>query len=238
MADTKISDLTAASALAGTEVVPVVQSATTKKATITQILAGTVAPAGLTGATAASRYVGGTTGGAPASGTFAVGDYVVDQTGVLWVCITAGSPGTWLPGGSGVELGYTELSADPATNGTTVGDIAGLSVTITAPSRSFMVEGYLPVPLMSAAQPAFATLYLTDSANVELARAFVAAVAINYAPSPVVFRAHLPRTGGTAYPITPGTSYTFKLRAVTSTGTLSQATTSGLDRPHIRAVTL
>lgn len=39
MADLKISQLTSASALAGTEVVPVVQSSTTKKATIDQILA-------------------------------------------------------------------------------------------------------------------------------------------------------------------------------------------------------
>lgn len=39
MADKKISALTAATALAGTEVVPVVQSGTTKKATIDQILA-------------------------------------------------------------------------------------------------------------------------------------------------------------------------------------------------------
>ena len=50
---------------------------------------------GLTGATAASRYVGATTSGAPASGTFAVGDYVIDQGGIVWVCTTAGSPGVW-----------------------------------------------------------------------------------------------------------------------------------------------
>ena len=52
---------------------------------------------GLTGATAASRYVGGTTSGAPTSGTFAVGDFVVDQSATIWVCIAAGSPGTWSP---------------------------------------------------------------------------------------------------------------------------------------------
>lgn len=45
-ADVAISALPAASTLAGTEVVPVVQSATTKKATITQILAGVVSPTG------------------------------------------------------------------------------------------------------------------------------------------------------------------------------------------------
>lgn len=39
MADKKISQLTAATALAGTEVLPVVQGGTTKKATVDQILA-------------------------------------------------------------------------------------------------------------------------------------------------------------------------------------------------------
>jgi hypothetical protein len=53
------------------------------------------APTGLTGATAASRYVGATTSGSPTSGTFAVGDYVVTQSGAIKVCVTAGSPGTW-----------------------------------------------------------------------------------------------------------------------------------------------
>jgi Repeat of unknown function (DUF5907) len=53
-------------------------------------------PVGLTGATAASRYVGATTSGSPASGTFAKGDFIIDQTGLVWICTTAGSPGTWL----------------------------------------------------------------------------------------------------------------------------------------------
>lgn len=51
--------------------------------------------AGLTGATDASRYVGATTSGAPASGTFAVGDFVITQDGNVYICTTAGSPGTW-----------------------------------------------------------------------------------------------------------------------------------------------
>lgn len=54
-----------------------------------------LAVSGLTGATAASRYVGATTSGAPASGTFVVGDFVIDQTAKVWICTTAGSPGTW-----------------------------------------------------------------------------------------------------------------------------------------------
>ena len=54
-----------------------------------------VASGGLTGAVAATRFVGGTTNGAPTAGTFAVGDFIVDQTASIWVCTTAGTPGTW-----------------------------------------------------------------------------------------------------------------------------------------------
>jgi hypothetical protein len=63
------------------------------------------APTGLTGATAASRYVGGTASGSPGSGTFAIGDYVIDQSGAIWVCTVAGSPGTW------VKLGQLDATA-------------------------------------------------------------------------------------------------------------------------------
>ena len=69
------------------------------------------APSGLTGATSASRYVGATASGAPTSGTFAVGDFVIDRTGTVWVCVTAGSPGSWKgPGG----LISAQVLASPA----------------------------------------------------------------------------------------------------------------------------
>lgn len=77
---------------------------------------------GLTGATAASRYVGATASGAPGSGTFAVGDYVVDQTGSIWVCTVAGTPGTWVEigaagGGSVVTTIVMGDASDPLTTG-------------------------------------------------------------------------------------------------------------------------
>lgn len=53
---------------------------------------------GLTGATQASRYVGATTSGQPGSGTFAQGDFIIDNNeGIVWICNTAGSPGNWIP---------------------------------------------------------------------------------------------------------------------------------------------
>jgi hypothetical protein len=56
-----------------------------------------LAVTGLTGAATPSRYVGGTATGPPTTGTFTVGDFVVTADGAVWVCVTAGSPGTWKP---------------------------------------------------------------------------------------------------------------------------------------------
>lgn len=56
-------------------------------------------PTGLTGATSASRYVGATTSGAPGSGTFSTGDFIIARNGKLWVCTAGGSPGTWADAG-------------------------------------------------------------------------------------------------------------------------------------------
>lgn len=50
---------------------------------------------GLNGATAATRYAGATTSGAPSIGTFLTGDFVIDQSGGVWICTAGGTPGTW-----------------------------------------------------------------------------------------------------------------------------------------------
>ena len=54
----------------------------------------TIGVTGLPGATAISRWAGATASGAPASGTFALGDVVPDQTGAEWICTTAGVVGS------------------------------------------------------------------------------------------------------------------------------------------------
>lgn len=54
------------------------------------------------GASFPAGYVGGTGGGPPSTGTFQVGDFVVDSVqGCMWVCGVAGSPGTWYRNGAG-----------------------------------------------------------------------------------------------------------------------------------------
>jgi hypothetical protein len=65
----------------------------------------------LTGATTATRYVGGTITGAPTTGTFAVGDFVIARDVNIWVCTTPGSPGTWK------RLGSAIANRTPTTSG-------------------------------------------------------------------------------------------------------------------------
>ena len=76
--------------------------------------------AGMTGATASSRYAGATASGAPVAGTFAVGDWIIDQTGKIYVATVAGSPGTWVQVGSGggggasiTQVTFAESTAAP-----------------------------------------------------------------------------------------------------------------------------
>jgi hypothetical protein len=53
-------------------------------------------PSGLTGATAAGRFVGFNAAGPPVSGTFLQGDQVSDNAGITWTCTVGGTPGTWV----------------------------------------------------------------------------------------------------------------------------------------------
>lgn len=69
-------------------------------------------PLGLTGATAATRYVGATASGAPASGTFSIGDFIIDRSGSVYVCTVAGSPGTWVQAGGGISPTIVDAKGD------------------------------------------------------------------------------------------------------------------------------
>ena len=84
------------------------------------------APTGLTGATTASRYVGGTASGAPGSGTFLTGDFVIDQTGKIWICTSGGSPGTWaqVSGGGGGGTLTTYIAPKVVTLSQSGGNVA------------------------------------------------------------------------------------------------------------------
>ena len=55
---------------------------------------------GKSGATATPiTLAGGTSSGAPTTGTHAQGEIVFDNSGMLWYCTASGTPGTWVPSG-------------------------------------------------------------------------------------------------------------------------------------------
>ena len=85
---------------------------------------------GLPGATAASRYAGATTSGAPTTGTFAVGDFIIDQTGKVYVCTVAGTPGTWTQvGGSSITNTSAYLASDiTIASSSEIGNLASISL--------------------------------------------------------------------------------------------------------------
>lgn len=64
---------------------------------------------GMTGATAATRWVGATASGAPVSGTFVAGDWITTLNAHVWICTTGGTPGAWADvgggGGGGIDFG-------------------------------------------------------------------------------------------------------------------------------------
>lgn len=110
--------------LTGTLTVPAALTVSSGGAAITGAISSTSTvtgtahvSSGLTGATAASRYVGATASGHPVSGTFALGDFVVDQTGVIWICTTAGTPGTWTQVSGALTYGTTPLALASAAAG-------------------------------------------------------------------------------------------------------------------------
>ena len=139
------------------------------------------APTGLTGATVATRYVGGTTNGSPTSGTFAVGDFVIDQSGTIWVCTTAGTPGTWTTTISS-HLSLRSASATVTRNETTIFSGSTASQTLTAPSNP--IDG--------------STWTVINKSSVS--------VALSFTPSMVPLGSG---TGVTSYTVSSGGAYSF-----------------------------
>ena len=85
-----------------------------------------VAHGGLTGAVAATRFVGGTATVAPVAGTFAVGDFVVTQNGTVLICTVAGTPGTWV-NAAGSNASASGTVTGPDTFGASA--VVGVAVT-------------------------------------------------------------------------------------------------------------
>jgi len=103
-----------------------------------EIVAQDFSATGIGSASAGARFVGGTTSGAPTSGTFNAGDFIIDQTGKIWFCNVAGSPGQWFTAGKTAVVRSTSASVGP--NEQTVWNGTTAAQTLTLPTAA--VSGY------------------------------------------------------------------------------------------------
>lgn len=127
MADTKISDLGAASALAGTEVLPVVQSSATKKATVAQMVAA-VTTVGFAAGTAAAPSITWT--GDTNTGLYS------DAADTIRFS-TAGTLRATIGSGGNVSIGATSLAAKLGVTQTVQDE--GFILTAATPDTDFRV---------------------------------------------------------------------------------------------------
>lgn len=172
---------------------------------------------GLTGATANTRYVGGTASGAPTSGTFNTGDFIVDRTGIIWVCTAFGTPGTWQPVNAPITANAT-VATQESTASTAYTDLttSGPAVTITTGTA---VKVTLYAALFNSTQADGASMSVAVSGASTVAASDIVALAgqattlsnVNYSACSTFVLSGL--TGGS-------NTFTAKYRAVTG-GTAS-----------------
>lgn len=105
------------------------------------VMGPTFRPTGFAGSTQASRYVGGTTSGAPASGNYETGDFVVARDGKIWICTAGGSPGTWVDLASFTVESYTF-------------SVTGALTTQTGKSRIYLEGNYVVETIRAAVNTA------------------------------------------------------------------------------------
>jgi hypothetical protein len=133
-----------------------------------KLSANTIEALGLFGANAPTRYVGGSYSGAPTTGTWLKGDFVIDSTGQVQICTVAGSPGTWAAAGSTPtnELGYSSLTS--TLNSTAVTSMVDTGLTLSAvaaQTKPVYIHCWIAA-LIANVQYAVPKIQLTDGTNI------------------------------------------------------------------------
>lgn len=139
---------------------------------------------GLTGSVQASRYVGATTSGAPSTGAHLLGDWVIDLTGKIFICTTAGTPGTWTQVGASASAASvnttqtTSTAVFPYVDLTTVGP--AVTLTTGASVLVHFAAGMSNSAAGSGARCAVVVSGATTRAGIDTEELYYAAPVANY----------------------------------------------------------
>lgn len=196
--------------------------------------AGPFAPTGFTGATGVSRYVGATSSGAPTTGTFAIGDFIIDRTGIVWICTVAGTPGTWVDASSsGKEIAYAEITSSITTTSDTMVDVTGMSITIPAGiTRPIMLHAEFPTVYNSLAAGGLLCA-IADNSGTEIIRGRFISSGNNVIGQISLWRRMAAGTSGT---------YKVQWSRSSASGTANMTAvpgpTAGATVPFLRAITV
>lgn len=191
-------------------------------------------PSGLTGATTASRYVGATNGGPPASGTFSTGDMVIDtKYGIEWVCTSGGTSGTWTNIGGGNIVSMVYRNGAWTTN-TVATQIAFDTATLDPNTMTNLSTGTCTVPVLGVyhvlAQYRYTSTATTQEATINIEHNGVQAAAI-------IIPVNTAAAGQSALAsvmLNCAASDTITVLQNTSTGSLTGATGAAATFMHVR----
>jgi hypothetical protein len=90
------------------------------------VTGGSLSLTGIAGANVGARWVGATNSGAPTSGSFNVGDWVVDKSGKIWIYATGN---TWTSSGGGGTIANA-LTIGTGLSGTSFDGSAAVTVSL------------------------------------------------------------------------------------------------------------
>jgi hypothetical protein len=189
---------------------------------------------GISGAQALNIRLAGSHGtGPPTTGTFQLGDIVVDsQLPVQWFCTAAGSPGTWVPLSGKVLLGSTVVGGGGAASVTFSAipqNFHNLQLVVSAKSDGATVAGYDSASIrlngITGANYNWNSYYAPQGAGVTS----VSANATTKMQCAEIWNAHFATAGrGIATIDLPDYSNTINGKSFTSTSTASDGGTAGI----------
>ncbi|MFE9448278.1 hypothetical protein [Streptomyces sp. NPDC006739] len=112
------------------------------------------------------RFCGRTaTAGAPTTGTWSVGDTVQDSAGILWLCTTAGTPGTWTSSLKPWIFDVTTYGAKGDAQVVNDGAMASGSAILTSTTASFAAGDVGKAISVKSAGPTGVTTLVTTIAS-------------------------------------------------------------------------